>query len=198
MWFNGDSTFTLAVQTFNNASAAMVEFPNSKSNAEPRVLLNSEQVSKEEIQLIISNIRSRCSLGLALVMFDAADLSWVNERAVEHGITPLRSDEVYVVDPRVVDRFADSYRAGASKNTLWELAEIYGVQLPKERTILRRAIIVDELAKRMARLYVPDMQVEVETLTSLQRIWQKRWADSRNEWMSARGYSAKANPSFPF
>lgn len=140
--------------------------------------------SQAAIPEIVDFLREQMRAGIPVLGYDLSfALTLLHEEALRAGVEPLSEDDYIVLDPSVIDGWLDRYRKG--KRTLDVVAEVHGVPIPRTRSLLQDCDTVVRLAHKMATAYYPELLTYPETLTSIQRIWRKRWAEDKNSFYAS-------------
>lgn len=184
----------------------------------------------EAITGITALLAQQVISGRALVAANAYyDLTVADRRARAHHITPLvdvlahHQVRAYVLDPMVIDRWADQYRRG--KRTLAALADFYRVPLENAHDAnadaLAAALIVDrimDVAHHLVGL-LPDEHPEATTIKTIaaavttperyrkiatysvpelhaaQIVWRAKWAQGFQEWLRTKAPADRRDPN---
>lgn len=156
------------------------------------------------------------------------DLTVADRRARAHNITPLvdvlrhHQTNAYVMDPMVIDRWADKYRRG--KRTLSDLAEFYHVPLQAahdaDADATAAALIVDRILDVSHHLVglLPDDHPDPDTIATIgaavttperyrklatysvaelhtaQIVWRNQWAQGFQEWLRHHAPADRRDP----
>lgn len=148
------------------------------------------------LEAIMGEVAKAVSARTPIVVMHASyDFTVLERELHRHGMTELADmlGEALVIDPRVIDRWVDKYRAG--KRTLADLCAHYGASLDGAHDATFDAIAACRVAWRLLRCGGPVRRVrnqrEAEELDALRREWrlamtdpvtlheaQQRWADA--------------------
>lgn len=123
----------------------------------------------EVVGEIILCLETMFARGLAVTIYNATyDLTLLNRESYRHGLAPL-SEPTPVIDPLVLDKTIDKYRAG--KRTLSAAAEFYGVELLDAHDAGADAIAAGRVAQAMARRYGEELHLSATELHEAQVTW---------------------------
>lgn len=157
---------------------------------------------------IAFGVRTVIRQGLPLIVANAPfDLTMLDRECRRHGIDPPPWDELNVIDPMVIDRWADRYRRGSRR--LGALCEHYGVELGDDAhdagadalaagrltwRMMRKSDLVQgrhpELVAR--RAFWKSIRDDVDLLQSAQRAWKKEQSDGLRLHFEGKGEHERA------
>ena len=133
---------------------------------------------------IVAAIGQVFDRGFPLVIFNAPyDLTLLAAEARRAGVPPL-SATTPIVDPYVIDKAVDRYRAG--KRTLEAAARVYGVELSDAHDAGADAIAAGRVAQAMARIHAPELAFEAAALHEQQVAWCADQAERFTAYMRAK------------
>lgn len=126
--------------------------------------------------------------GTPIVMYHATyDWPLLANELARHGLEPLPEvPPAVLVDPLVLDRYADRYRKG--KRTLGAVADHYGVRLEGAHRAAGDAAATVAVAREIAKRY-PKIRVDGPDLVALQIKAHTAWRDSFNAYLAKVGAS---------
>ncbi|WP_328436981.1 3'-5' exonuclease [Streptomyces sp. NBC_00444] len=131
----------------------------------------------EVVEQVIASLAESVSAGLPVIAMNASfDLTILDREARRHGVQPLTDivgDNLYVVDPRVLDKQMDQRRKG--QRTLSALCQHYKVRLDGAHSSDADAIAACRVAWRLATRFE---RIGVMTLPELHQA-QIKWAESQ-------------------
>ena len=134
---------------------------------------------------IIAALREVTARGLPIVAYNASyDLSLLRCEAERYGHEPFRGP-AWVIDPLVIDRAIDKYRAG--KRTLTAACEHYGVELLAAHDAGADAIAAGRVAQAIARAHPEVAECALAELHARQVDWSREQAESYQEWRRRNG-----------
>ena len=138
--------------------------------------------SAEVVAEIVATLRRFFERGLPVVAYNAPyDFTILLHEAIRHGVEPLR-DPSPVIDPLVIDKHFDKYRAG--KRRLEITAEFYGVPLTDAHNATADAIAAGRVAQALfAKFPMPE---DVQELHAAQVNWSKEQDLSFAKFMQAK------------
>lgn len=91
---------------------------------------NHVEVLKKIRSIIIDNVRD---YNLPVVIYNAPyDTTIINSTLVRNGLDPIAWNDMFVIDPFVIDKAVDKYRPGA--RSLTNVAINYGVEVDETKT----------------------------------------------------------------
>lgn len=118
---------------------------------------------------IIETLRNFFAQGIPVVAYNAPyDFTILQNEALRLGIEPL-SEPAPVVDPMVIDKFADQYRSG--KRTLQVVAGLYSVELSDAHNATADAVAAGRVAQALARKYSDKLPSDAMELHQAQIGW---------------------------
>ena len=146
---------------------------------------------REALEEIATELAAHLADGVPVVAYNAAfDLSLLDAELLRHGLKSLpqrlgRPVEP-VVDPLVIDRWLDRYRAG--KRRLGDLTEWYGITSDgdlhtAEVDVLATLDVLEALARRFPQL----ARMPLADLHQQQIGAHRQWAVSFNAWRREQG-----------
>jgi DNA polymerase-3 subunit epsilon len=125
--------------------------------------------ARQVVAEIILCLETMFARGLAVAIYNAPyDLTLLHREAIRHKVAPLVEPNP-VIDPLVMDKSIDRYRAG--KRTLTAAAEFYGVNLSDAHNAGADAIAAGRVAQAMARLYDEELGIAALELHAAQIGW---------------------------
>lgn len=159
-----------------------------QSGADPAVALAS----------ILGFLDARAEAGIPLVVYNAPfDLTMLNAEAERHGLKPLADDFGPVIDPLIIDKHIDKYRAGSRR--LVDVCRMYGVELGDAHNAAADAVAALSLAEKFALVGDADKIPDAEQLHLLQVLWQEEQRTSYNRYRTSRGeFDKMQGPGWPF
>lgn len=148
------------------------------------------------------------SVGRPLVIYNARyDLTVLDRECRRHGVEPLDLAGVHVIDPLVIDKWADQFRRGSRK--LSAVCEHYGVELGDDaHDAGADALAVARLAWRM--MHKPDLvqgrypeivtkratwkrvREDIESLQGHQVAWARNQATGLRDYFTRQGKHEEA------
>lgn len=150
-----------------------------------RVGIDSKTAIREVTEILAREQRA----GNPIVGYNVSyDFTCLDAEAERHGVERMKNEELIIIDPLVIDYAQEPFRGGNRK--LDRISGVYNIVLDNAHNSSADCLATAQVANRMAKHYFSDMRIAPETLMSMQRNWQKRWADERNERATARGRDA--------
>lgn len=136
------------------------------------------QDAAEGIAQIVAALAQVVLAGTPLVVMNAPfDLTLLDREARRYGVQPLTDivgDDLRVLDPRVVDKHVDMYRAG--KRTLTDLCAHYRVKLDGAHAADADAIAACRIMWRLGCSYSRLAEMSLDELHKAQAEWHAAWA----------------------
>jgi DNA polymerase-3 subunit epsilon len=140
--------------------------------------------------------------GLPLVVMNAPfDLTLLDRELRRHNGTALAdhwpADGLCVLDPRVLDKYADRYRKG--RRTLTDLCAHYGVPLLDAHDAAADAMAALSLVRAIGRAHA-DGRIGTMTTAELhlrQTVWHAAQARGLQEWFARSGSPERCDPFWP-
>lgn len=146
----------------------------------------------EVIEEITAELAAQLDAGRPLVVYHAPyDLTLLDRECRRHGLKTL--DERLgrpvgpVIDPLVIDRYADRYRKGSRK--LEAVAAHYGVSLTAAHTADADAMAAVQVAVALAEWF-PNVQIDPQQLHDRQIGWAQKQA------VAYQAYKRRTDPTF--
>lgn len=138
------------------------------------------QPAGQVVEQVVAALARAVSAGVPIVAMNAAfDLTVLDREARRHRVYPLadRTDgELFVVDPRVLDKEVDPYRRGGRK--LEDLCRRYEVALDGAHSADADAIAACRVAWRIARTRPEIAGLSLDDLHKEQIAWAREQAES--------------------
>lgn len=123
----------------------------------------------EAVAEIVDALRTLFAHGTPVVAYNAPyDFTLLHREALRYGIPPLVAPGP-IIDPLVIDRAVDKYRAG--KRTLVLTALFYGVDLAEAHDAGADAIAAGRVAQALARAHTEALTLEAADLHRQQIEW---------------------------
>ena len=136
--------------------------------------------AREVVAEVTAALRTLLSAGIPVVAYNAAyDFSLLKYEGERHGLAPLDSPAP-VIDPLVIDKTLDKYRAG--KRTLDVVAAHYAVPLESAHEASADAIAAGRVALALAERYADRLPEDVLELHTRQIGWAREQAASLTEY----------------
>ncbi|MFJ3089097.1 3'-5' exonuclease [Streptomyces sp. NPDC086838] len=130
---------------------------------------------RKAVDEILTALRQVIAAGIPVVAMNARyDITVIDREAERYGMTPLPAGPV--IDPYVIDKQVDRYRAG--KRTLTHLCEHYQVRLDGAHTADADAIAACRIAWRQAIRYPQLAAMTLDDLHTAQIGWAAEQAAS--------------------
>lgn len=149
--------------------------------------------TQEAVAQIIAILEYEVSNGAVLVAMNAPyDFTVLQSEALRHELPVLEPHPV--VDPMVLDRRVDTYRAG--KRTLTHLCALYGVILDDAHSAAADAKAAVEVALSLAERYSA-LQITPEDLHEKQKIWKAEQAADLQGYLRRKNPQAFVDPAWP-
>ncbi|HEX5567412.1 MAG TPA: exonuclease domain-containing protein [Streptomyces sp.] len=131
------------------------------------------QPAAKVIQEVVYALADAAEAGHPVVIMNAPyDLTMLDREARRHGITPLTDavgGQLRVIDPRVLDKRIDPFRAG--RRTLTDLCAHYKVRLDGAHTADADAIAACRVAQRIGQQQPELAALSVDELHARQTTW---------------------------
>ena len=135
---------------------------------------------KEVVAEIIAALRGYQDRGIPIVAYNAPyDFTILHAEALRHGIEPL--NPTLVLDPLVIDKFADQYRKG--KRKLEIVAQFYNVPLDDAHNATADAVAAGRVLQAVARAQAAKLNYTLQELYTKQVEWEKMQAASFADYM---------------
>lgn len=156
----------------------------------------------EALEEVAAELARHLAQGTPVVAYNAAfDLSLLDHELVRHGLPTLPDRLGHsvgpVIDPLVLDRWKDRYRAG--KRRLGDLTELYGITSDGDLHTAEVDVLatLDLLAALVDRY--PDLdETDLIALHHRQAGAHAAWADNFNIWREEQGLEGPgASPAWP-
>lgn len=147
------------------------------------------QDAAEGVAQIVAGLTQVVLAGTPLVIMNAPfDLTLLDREARRYGIKTLSDtvgDDLRVVDPRVIDKHVDMYRAG--KRTLTDLCRHYRVKLDGAHSADADAVAACRVAWRLGCSYSQLAELSIDELHKLQAEWHAAWAADFQAYLRGKG-----------
>lgn len=160
-----------------------IEIPEAASNVHgvtTEIARSQGADAKTVIAEIVAKLRGFFEAGLPVVAYNAPyDFTILHFEALRHGIEPL-TDPQPIIDPLVMDKFADTYRPG--KRTLQVAAATYGVKLSDAHNATADAVAAGRVAQAIARKFADKLPESLEELHKAQQMWSEKQDASYEEF----------------
>ena len=157
------------------------------------------QPAEEAIAELVAGLTQVVLAGTPLVIMNAPyDLTLLDREARRYGVQPLTEvvgDELHVVDPRVIDKYVDTYRRG--KRTLTDLCRHYRVALDGAHSADADAIAACRVAWRLGQVYSPLAEMTLDELHKAQAEWAAAQAKSFQAHLREKNPNAVIDGSWP-
>ncbi|MFD4855074.1 3'-5' exonuclease [Streptomyces atratus] len=132
------------------------------------------------VEEIVHALAEAVDAGSPVVVMNAPyDLTLLDREARRYGITPLTdivSDELRVIDPRVMDKAVDPYRPG--RRRLTDLCALYGLRLDDAHTANADALAACRVASCLAERWPQLRGTALDELHAVQQQWAQQQAAS--------------------
>lgn len=136
--------------------------------------------AKQVVAEIIESLRQSQQRGIPIVAYNAPyDFTILHWEAIRHGLDPL--EPTLVLDPLVIDKFADQYRKG--KRRLEVVAEYYKVPLDDAHNATADAVAAGRVLQAIARAQAAKLRYSLPELHAKQVEWEKVQSASFAEYM---------------
>lgn len=143
----------------------------------------------EVIEELVTALSAVVLSGIPVVAMNAPfDLTILDREARRHGIQPLTDivgDDLRVIDPRVIDKAVDTYRAG--KRTLTDLCRHYRVKLDGAHSADADAVAACRVAWRLGSSYSQLAEMSLDDLHKAQVEWHAEWAADFQAHLRSKG-----------
>jgi len=168
-----------------------IEIPEQASNVHgitTEVARASGRDAKEVVAEIIAALLSFQDQGVAIVAYNAPyDFTILHHEALRHGLEPF--EPKLVLDPLVIDKFADQYRRG--KRKLEIVAEFYKVPLLDAHNATADAVAAGRVMQAVAKAQAGKLAFSIQELQGKQAEWEKSQSLSFAKYMRDN-----VNPNF--
>jgi DNA polymerase-3 subunit epsilon len=168
-----------------------IEIPETATNVHgitTEFARDAGRPAKEVVAEIVAALRGYQDRGIPIVAYNAPyDFTILHWEAVRHGIEPLAP--TLVLDPLVIDKFADQYRKG--KRRLEIVAAHYNVPLADAHNATADAVASGRVLQAVARAQSAKLNYSLMELHAKQIEWEK--AQSAN---FAKYMRESVNPNF--
>ena len=177
-----------------------IEIPEAASNVHGVTTENARmhgRQSTEVVSEILETLRGFFDSGIPVVAYNAPyDFTILHHEAIRNGLEPLSNPQP-IIDPMVLDKFADQYRRG--KRTLQVASSVYGVELSEAHNATADAIAAGRVAQAIARKFSEKLPADALELHNAQVVWSKAQDDSYEsfrrqsspEFTAVRGWPLK-------
>lgn len=143
----------------------------------------------EVVAELVAKVREFLDAGVPVVAYNAPyDFTILFHEAVRHGIDPISAPSP-VLDPLVLDKFADQYRKG--KRKLEITAEFYGVKLSDAHNATADAIAAGQVLQAVALKWAAKFPDSLEAIHNAQVGWSAAQDESFAKFMRQ-----SVNPDF--
>jgi len=143
---------------------------------------------KEVVAEIIDSLRTYQAAGVPIVAYNAPyDFTILHYEALRYGLEPL--EPTLVLDPLVIDKFADQYRKG--KRKLEIVAEFYKIPLDNAHNATADAVAAGRVLQAVARAQAGKLNYSLEQLFEKQVEWERVQSASFADYMRR-----SVNPNF--
>ncbi|MCQ4082741.1 exonuclease domain-containing protein [Streptomyces sp. RB6PN25] len=147
-------------------------------------------------------LAAQSAAGVPLVVMNAPfDLTLLDRELKRHRATPLavylEHSPLCVLDPRVLDKYADRYRKG--RRTLTDLCAHYGVELTDAHDAGADALAALSLVRAIGRRF-RDRGVGSMSVAELhvrQALWHAAQARGLQAWFARNGSQEACDPAWP-
>lgn len=147
------------------------------------------QDAAEGIAQIVAGLTQVVLSGTPLVIMNAPyDLTILDREARRYGLKTLTDavgDDLRVIDPRVIDKAVDTYRAG--KRTLTDLCRHYRVKLDGAHSADGDAIAACRVSWRLGASYSQLAEMSLDELHKAQVGWHAAWAADFQAHLRSKG-----------
>lgn len=153
---------------------------------------------RETLDEIADTLASLLRAGTPLVVFNAPyDLTLLEAELQRHGLPSLasRAPVVPIVDPLVIDRYADKYRKGA--RTLENQCRHYGVEITQAHDAGADALAALNLAQVIGATYPAIGTLDTGELHRAQAGWKAEQEADRVAYRTRQGEPAASEPEWP-
>jgi len=153
----------------------------------------------EAVAQIVAALTQVVLAGTPLVIMNAPyDLTLLDREARRYGIKTLTDTvgrDLRVVDPKVIDKAVDTYRAG--KRTLTDLCAHYRVKLDGAHSAEADAVAACRVAWRLGSSYSQLAELSVDELHAQQIDWHAAWAADFQAHLRSKGKTDVIDGSWP-
>ncbi|ARD42108.1 exonuclease domain-containing protein [Actinomyces gaoshouyii] len=155
----------------------------------------------EVLEEVAGALATAMAQGTPVVAFNAPfDLTLMEAELARHGLSTLRQrlggQIAPVLDLLVLDRAVDRYRKG--KRRLGDVCAVYGVQVDEALHTAEVDVAATlDVLEAMARVHPRVAGTDLAALQGLQAEAHRAWAESLNQWLTRRGRTPDADPSWP-
>lgn len=153
----------------------------------------------EVIEQVIAALAQAVTAGIPVVAMNARyDFTVLDREARRHNITPLTDlvgDQLRVIDPYILDKHVDTYRAG--KRTLTHLCQHYRVRLDGAHDAAADAIGAARVAWRIGSLYPAVRDLDLDGLHKQQTVWAAEQAASLQEHLRRKHPNSRVEGAWP-
>lgn len=169
-----------------------IEIPEAASNVHGVTTEYAREHGRdagEVVAEILAKIAEYQMAGVAIVAYNAPyDFTILHFEALRHGLSPI-SEPSPVLDPLVIDKFADQYRKG--KRKLEITAEFYGIPLSDAHNATADAVAAGRVLQAIAAKHAAKLPATADEIHAAQVGWSAAQDESFAKWM--RG---NVNPDF--
>ncbi|MET8609711.1 exonuclease domain-containing protein [Streptomyces misionensis] len=147
----------------------------------------------EVVQEITSTLAAYCETGLPLVVMNAPfDLTLLERECERYGVKSLWNSTPVVLDPRVLDKKVQKYRAG--KRRLQDLCSFWCVKLDGAHTAAVDAKAACGVVTKIARRYAWLSREELGELHEMQARWAREQNADLRRYLAAIGDEVDDTP----
>jgi DNA polymerase-3 subunit epsilon len=153
---------------------------------------------REALDEIADLVATQFRAGVPLVVFNAPyDLTLLEAELQRHGLPSLasRSPLAPVVDPLVIDRYADKFRKGG--RTLENQCRHYGVDISQAHDAAADALAAMQLAQVIGASYPAIGTMDARELHQAQAQWKAEQEADRVAYRTRLGEPAESEPEWP-
>jgi DNA polymerase-3 subunit epsilon len=157
------------------------------------------QPAGQVVEQVVAALYEAVYCGIPIVAMNAPfDLTMLDREARRHRVMPLTDrvgDDLRVIDPRVLDKHVDTYRAG--KRTLTDLCRLYEVPLKGAHSADADALAACRVACRLGNQYPKLAELDLDGLHKAQVEWAAEQAVSLQAHLRGKGKTDIVDGSWP-
>lgn len=154
------------------------------------------------VEALARALAARSAAAVPLVVMNAPfDLTLLDRELKRHRATPLAAylehSALCVLDPRVLDKYADRYRKG--RRTLTDLCAHYGVELTDAHDAASDALAALSLVRAIGRHFTDRGvgSMSAAELHARQALWHAAQARGLQAWFARNGSQETCDPAWP-
>lgn len=187
-----DETGNIVGEAFEWLADPVIEIPEAASNVHGVTTDYARAHGRnaaEVVAEILNKVASYQAAGIAIVAYNAPyDFTILHFEALRHGLPPL-DNPLPILDPLVIDKFADQYRKG--KRKLEITAEFYGIPLSDAHNATADAVAGGRVLQAIAAKHAAKLPATASEMHSAQMNWSAAQDESFGKWMREN-----VNPDF--